>query len=148
VDPEQRPALDAPRRREARAAADRLHEPGALGGDLRLGPQNLEPDAGNDDRLRTELERRRAHEAAAAVTGVDDPAVLDLDLPGRQIRLAEAVGVPQPAQIAGAQAIGRRLVVVADAELERQLRHPWIASDGIHEIAVTDPSMRIGALPG
>ena len=38
--------------------------------------------------------------------------------------------------------VGRRLVVVGDAHPERDLRGPVIASDGIHEIAVTDDSTR------
>ena len=100
MDAEQRPALDEPRRREARTPADRLHEAGAVAGDLRLGAENLERHSRDDDRLRPEAERRRADEAASVVAGVDDRAVLDLDPGLQQVRLAEAVGVAQPLEIA------------------------------------------------
>src|SRR5262249_12742124 len=56
-------------------------------------------------------------------TGTDDGAVFDLDPRPQIVRLAETVGVAEPSQIAGFEAVGRRLVVMADTELERQLRH-------------------------
>ena len=87
------PPLTQPRRREARTAADRLHEPGTVAGDLRLGAQHLERHSRDDDRLRAHAERRRADEPASEVAGADDRAVLDLDPGLQQVRLAEAVGV-------------------------------------------------------
>jgi hypothetical protein len=51
-----------------------------------------------------------------------DTAVLDLN-PGLQlVRLTKAVGIAQPFEVAFLEPIGRRLVVVANAHLERDLR--------------------------
>src|SRR3954463_16432131 len=123
LDPEQRPALDQPRCREARASADGLHEPHPVSGHLRVGAQNLERHPGHDDRLGPEAERRGTDEPASLVAETDDRAVLDLDPRLQLVRLAEAVGVPEPLQVAPRDPVGRRVVVVADPELERQLWH-------------------------
>ena len=73
----------------------------------------------------------------------DDPPVVDFD-PGLElVCLPKAVLGQQTIQVAGPQPARRRLVVVRDPVLEGQPRHPSTASDGIHEIAVTDDSMRI-----
>src|SRR4029077_7331278 len=65
---------------------------------------------------------RRADEAAPSVTGLDDLTVFDLDPPPQEIRLAEAVLVPELAEVGRRNLIRRRLVVVPHAELERKLR--------------------------
>src|SRR6476469_6102519 len=68
--------------------------------------------------------RRRADQAASLVAETDDRAVLDLDPRLQLVRLAEAVSVPEAPQIAVLEPIRRRVVVVADPRLERQLGHP------------------------
>src|SRR5829696_4177521 len=104
-------------------AADGLDEANLVLAHLGVGPQGLEGDTLEDEILRAELERGRADVAVAFVPVVDDLAVLDLD-PGPEVfRLTEAVLVAQPREIAGADPVGRRLVVMADPHLEGDLGH-------------------------
>ena len=58
--------------------------------------------------------------ALAEVAGVHDAAVLDLDEGAQLVRLAELVARSQLLEIV--EVIRRRVVVVGDAELERDLR--------------------------
>ena len=108
-----------------------------------VGLEDVEGDTW-DREFQPEPERSRAHEAAARVGVVDDLAVLDLD-PGFQVvRLAEPVGVAQPLEVALLDAVRRRLVVVVPMPSSNgSFGIPSIASDGIHEIAVTEDSYRI-----
>ena len=55
----------------------------------------------------------------------DDFPVLYLDERGEVIGFAKAILSPQAFEVAFLEAIGRRLVVARDAELERELRHPF-----------------------
>src|SRR5205085_7059082 len=120
---EERLAAHAPRRRKARAAADGLHEADRVLSCL-LAADRVVGDARDDDVLAPEAEGGRADVRLAALPVVDDPAVLDLDPPPEVVRLAEAVLVAQPWEVALLQPVGRRVVVVPDPELERQLRQP------------------------
>ena len=85
--------------------------------------QGLEGDTLEDEILRAELEGRRADVARALVPVPDDLAVFDFDPGPEVIGLAEAVFVAQAREIAGSDPVGRRLVVVADPELEGDLGH-------------------------
>ena len=78
-------------------------------------------DGGEPDRRRSEAHGRGADRAAAEVAAVDDPAVLDLDERPQLVGLAEAVGPAQLLEVARSDLVGWRLVVVGDAELERDL---------------------------
>jgi hypothetical protein len=62
----------------------------------------------------------------AEMAGAHDPAVVDLDEGAQLVRLAEAVARPELLEIV--DPVRRRLVVVGDAELERDLRR---AADGL-----------------
>ena len=73
-----------------------------------------------------DLHGRRADVALAQMPRVHDPAVLDLDERAQLVRLAEAVARSELLEID--ETIGRRLVVMGDAGLERDLR--W-ARDGL-----------------
>ena len=71
---------------------------------------------------RPEAERRRSDQATPGIALSHDPPVLDLDPRPQLIRLAKAIGVAQRVEITWREHLGRRLVVVADPDLERQLR--------------------------
>ena len=60
---------------------------------------------------------------AALMPVADDLAVLDLDPGPELVRLAKAVRVTQPLEITLGQLLGRRVVVVPDPDLERELGH-------------------------
>src|SRR5437588_1519654 len=125
VDAEERLAADPARNREARTSADRLDEPYGVVCDLQLGSQRVVRDAGEDHVLRAEPERRRPDERLPGLAVADDATVVDLDPGLQEVRLAETILVLEPRQVAGGEPVGRRLVVVADPELERHLRHPF-----------------------
>jgi hypothetical protein len=74
----------------------------------------------------------------------DHRVVLHLDPSLEVVGLTEAVAVTQPLEISLLELVGRWLVVVSDPEVNGILGIPWIASDGIQEIAVTEDSMRMG----
>jgi hypothetical protein len=63
---------------------------------------------------------RGADVAAPKVPGVHDPTVLDLDERPELVRLAEPIRRPELLEVG--QGVRRRLVVVGDAQLERDLR--------------------------
>jgi hypothetical protein len=54
---------------------------------------------------------------------VDHPAILDLDPSLEVVGLSEPVGTAQSLEIALLQRVRRRLIVAADAEIERDPRH-------------------------
>ena len=109
-----------PWRREAHPAADRLHEASRRAVDFRLRPDIGQLDRGEAECGRPDLHGCRADVALAKMSGIHDPAVLDLDERAQLVRLAEAVARSELLEID--EAIGRRLVVVGDAGLERDLR--------------------------
>jgi hypothetical protein len=123
VNSEVRPAGDPARSREAGATAHRLLEADSVVVHPRLGSENVERNARDRQTHGPEAESRRSHQAATRLAVVDDLAVLDLDPRAEAIGLAEAVAGVQPLEIAFLQTVRRWLVVVADAELERNLRH-------------------------
>ena len=96
----------------------RADEPSTSGSGLDVG----QLDRGEAQRGRPDLHGRRADVALAEMPGVHDPAVLDLDERAQLVRLAEAVARSELLEID--EAIGRRFVVVGDADLERDLRRP------------------------
>jgi len=71
--------------------------------------------------LAAELDGRRAHLPAAAVPGIDDLSVADLDPSFEAIREPEPVGVAQRVEIL--DHVGRRIVVVRESHLEDGLVH-------------------------
>jgi hypothetical protein len=74
-----------------------------------------EPDGG-----RADTDGRSADVALPQVPGVDDPAVLDLDERPQLVGLAEAIRRPEVLEVL--EDVGRWLVVVGDAQFERDLR--------------------------
>ncbi len=116
---DERRAADAPRRRRARAAAGRLHEPdpavAALGRRAHVG----EGHGGEGQVARAEPQGRAADLAAAGMAVADDAAVLDLDPGAQLVGEPEAVGGLERLQVL--EHLGGRGVVVGDAEAERQL---------------------------
>ena len=90
------------------------------------------------------MERRRADEAAARKAVADDPAVLYVD-PGLQVvGLSEAIVVTQPVRdrplrVGRAEAASYFPIPSSNGSFGI----PSIASDGIHDIAVTEDSTRI-----
>jgi hypothetical protein len=130
---------------EAGPAAGGLHEPHRAGADLRRGSQVGQGDRGEGDAGRPIAYFGDVDAAAAALAGIHDAAVLDLD-PGLQ-------PVDEPEPVVGGQFVqvaehlGWWRVVVGDAEPEREavetLHRPW----GIHDSEVTEDSMRMADLP-
>jgi hypothetical protein len=86
----------------------------------------------------------------AAVPGIDDEAIVgELGEGGETVGEAEPVRRAKRLQRGGdvrADVVGRWVVVMADADLEHPFVIPATASDGIHEMLVTEPSIRIGNL--
>src|SRR6266508_4433906 len=123
VDPEERTALHPPRCWEAGAAAHGLDEARFPVTNLGLWLQGLERNSLENKVLGPETEGRRTDETAAFVAVTDDLAVLDLDPGPELIRLPKAICLAQPLEVALLEPIRRRLVVMADAELERDLGH-------------------------
>jgi hypothetical protein len=116
---DERRAADAPRRRRARSAAGRLHEPDPAVADLGRGPHVGEGHRGEGQVARAEPQGGAADQAAAGVAMADDAAVLDLDPGAQLVGEPEAVGRLERLQVL--QHLGGRRVVVGDAETERQL---------------------------
>jgi hypothetical protein len=79
VDPEQRTAPDALRRRKARTPAHGLHEPGAVSGDLRLGTEDLERHPGTTTALGPRRNVVEPTRPTSLVAETNDRAVLDVD---------------------------------------------------------------------
>ena len=119
----ERRVLHPPRRGQAGAAAGGLHEARPRCRD----DLGLVADVGERDRLERGAELGEAHgggahEPAARVAGVDDPAVLDLD-PGREV-VGEAERARRRASASrSSMHVGRRVVVVGEPGLERALEH-------------------------
>ena len=122
LDAEERPAADPPRGREARPPSDRLDEAHGVRARF-VGLEHVERDAWNGD-LQAHAERRRPNEAATRVAVIDDLPVLDLDPGAQVVGLAKAISVAEALEVAFLQQVRWWLVVLADAELERELRHP------------------------
>jgi hypothetical protein len=81
--------------------------------------QSRHRDGGDRDLLRAEIQPGQADPSAARVSEVDDLAVFDLE-PGLQlVRFSEEIGAVHRLDVV--DAIGRRRVVVGDAEGEREL---------------------------
>ena len=76
--------------------------------------------AGKPDRRGADANRRGPDVALAEVTVGLDPAVLDLDVGAQLVRLPEAIGATELLEIH--ELVRRRVVVVGDPELERDLR--------------------------
>ena len=70
------------------------------------------------------MECRRPDEATTLVAAVDDVPVLDFDPRAQIVGFAITILVAQPLELALAQLVRRRLVVMAEAEFERDLRQP------------------------
>jgi hypothetical protein len=119
------PSGDDARRREPGSTADSLDEPDAVVANFRVVPNHLELDTGDGDVREAEIEGRRADEPLSLVRVTDDFPVLDLDRGDEMVRLAEPVLGAQTLEVTLLEVVGRRLVVLRDAELERQLRHAF-----------------------
>jgi len=115
--------LPLTRRGQAHVAACRLDEAHLAVAHLGLGLDQRVLHRREGDLAAAELYTRDANAPAARVSAVRDRAVLvDLD-PGLElVGLAEHVVLVHRVDIE--QPVGRRLVVVGDSPLERQLRHP------------------------
>ena len=111
---------DAPRGRDRRAPARGLHEADRRRRDVRVALELGEAD-GLERRLLAEAHCRRPHHRAAGVAVVDDRAALDFYPRAQTVREAEPVGRAQALEVV--DHVGRRVVVVRDSHLERQLRH-------------------------
>jgi hypothetical protein len=86
---------------------------------VRLGPERVEGDAGNRQVLDSEPKRRRSDETATGLALCDYSPVLDFDPRLQVVRLPKAVLVVEALEVALLEPIGRRVVVVSDAQLER-----------------------------
>ena len=111
---------NATRGGDRRAPSRRLHEAHRCRRDFRLAPELGEADR-LERRLLAEPHGGGAHHRAAGVAVVDDLPVLDFDPRAEPVREAEAVGGAQALEVF--DHVGRRVVVVRDADLEGQLGH-------------------------
>src|SRR6478672_4868428 len=124
ADPEERPASHRPRSGEAGATANGLDKADGVRTYLRFRLKHLEGDAGNPDALRPSSEGRRTDQPTTLVAKARDAAVLHLDPCRQLVGLAKPILITEPLEVARLEAIRRSLVVMANPELERQLRKP------------------------
>ena len=99
---------------QAHPAADRLHESRRCGPDLGFVLDVGQVDRGEPHRGGADPHGRCADVALPEVAGVDDPAVLDLDVRPQLVGLAEPVGRSERLEVF--ELVRRRLVVVGDAK--------------------------------
>jgi len=123
VDPHEGPPGHPAWGREPGAAADRLDEADGVALNLGFLSQHFEGDAGNRDVREAEVDGRRPDEPRAFVPVADDLPVIRLDPGSEAVGLAEAILRAEALEVSLLEAVGRRLVVVRDAELERKLWH-------------------------
>ena len=112
-------ASDPPGRGHTGPAAARLDERDRMAGRGHVRVEVGERDRLEDRLAAADLQGGRSDLAAAGLTEVDDPPVLDLDPGSQLVREAKAVGPAQLVEVV--DHVGRRLVVVRNPDLEREL---------------------------
>jgi hypothetical protein len=122
LDAEERLAAHDAGRRKTGATPDGLVKADGMLVNVRLGPERVEGDAGNRQVLDSEPKRRRSDETATGLALCDYSPVLDFDPRLQVVRLPKAVLVVEALEVALLEPIGRRVVVVSDAQLERNGR--------------------------
>jgi hypothetical protein len=117
--------VDAPWRRYAHPAAGALHELDPVRPAFGLVLDQRVPDIREGEHLRPKLHGGRTEVCFAGIAAVENRPPVDFDPRSQLVCLTDSVCVAQGLEVALLDAIRRRVVVVRDPELERQLRHAF-----------------------
>src|SRR4029453_15388956 len=148
-DLEERLAADAPRRRDAHPTTGALHELDPVRPAFGLVLDQRILDIREGKQLRPELHGGRTEVRFAGIAAVANRPPVDFDPRSQLVCLTNSACVAQALEVALLDAIRRRVVVVGDPELERQLRHaldrfrgePPDRSDRLHDPHADPPHL-------